>query len=187
MSEALANAAQRAAVYELLGRLWHDAPDDEVLRHIQSWSRQADVPDSAQRLAAACERPQDGQDDLAVEFTRLFIGPSDHLPPFQSVWEERRLEGEAAASLRRYAEVLGDDTRTDHFSCELLMMATILNDGGDPASLESLAQSFFADHLTWPSDLLGAVENRSTEPFYVALAQFTRDFLTTERSVLLPS
>lgn len=51
-------------------------------------------------------RPVDWIAAAAEDFCHLWIGPSGHLPPYQSVWEQSELSGAASSSVRAYLEQL---------------------------------------------------------------------------------
>jgi TorA maturation chaperone TorD len=178
-SQVLNNATERAAIYGLLATFWRDAPTTEQLASVAQLSVDGMLPAFA-KLVEGCGDAD--SEELAVEFTRLFIGPKDHLPPFQSVWQEHQLEGEAAVSMRQYAEVIGLADNADHFANQLDGMQAILqaqvNDSAD--GLESLAASFFQQHLCWAETFLAAVSRRSETPVYRDLPLLTQQFLTSE-------
>ncbi len=181
----LDRAAERAAVYDLLARLWDDAPDAALMQQLAEIPSDS-VPPALNELLTSCG--QDTPEGLAVEYTRLFVGPKEHLPPFQSVWEERQLDGEAAVSMRKFGDVIGIENAMDHIGVQLSAMGTVLSqaataDGSQLEDLASLGASFFVAHLTWPDDLLSAIERRSTSRFYQLLATVTRDFLASEQDL----
>lgn len=179
VSDVLSRSTERAAVYDVLAGLWRDEPSDELMSLLSQTAGDS-IPTAWMELA---ENAGADCDDLAVEFTRLFIGPKEHLPPFQSVWQERQLEGEAAASMRKYGEVIGIERADDHLSTQLHAMSQILGEvggAGPDTKLASLAVAFGRDHLTWPQEFLAAVERRTGSPFYRSLAKTTREFLAGE-------
>ena len=180
-AEVLHKTAERAAIYRLLSAMWLEPPSANDLQQF------AQVSDQSPAWAALREAAVGANvDDLAVQFTQLFVGPKNHLPPFQSVWLERQLDGESAASTRRYGEVLGIEKASDHLGSQLLMMATILEAETDDAATQSeLAMCFFRDHLSWPEVLLDAVVQRG-DAFYQSVARLTADFLKSEAAVLTP-
>ncbi len=179
--EVLQQTAERAAIYRLLSAMWSDPPSADDLRAF------ALVQDESRPWAALREAVVGATaDDLAVQFTQLFVGPKNHLPPLQSVWLEQQLEGESAASTRRYGEVLGIDNASDHLGSQLQMMAIILDaETPDPAIQSELAMCFFRDHLSWPAILLDAVAQRG-DAFYQSVSRLTRDFLESEAVILTP-
>lgn len=181
-SKPLDRAAERAQVYQLLSRLWRDVPDRELLEHLSGLSV-ADMPPVWSKLVAACDTDEE---QLATEFTRLLIGPKDHLPPFQSVWREHQLGGESVSSMKLYADVAGAEHVDDHLASQLELMSQMLIDAAaheDPTVVEVLS-SYFRDHLAWPVSFLKAVRNRSQLEFFASLATLTGDFLSDESAAL---
>ncbi len=172
-----------AGVYTLLSRLWLREIDDELISDLgRDPLRQAFVV-----LGGVV--PHESLDELAVEYCRLFIGPRDHLPPVQSVWQRAQLHSETTTSVRTFAEILGYEMPVgnmfDHLGIELDLMAhAILGIQGQSCepSYEEIAGEFFRRHLTWPTPLLDAAVERSISPFYRSMVQITRDFLVIERS-----
>ena len=177
----LQQTAERAAIYGLLSAMWLEPPSADDL---EEFGR---VPDESPAWAALREASLGANtDDLAVQFTQLFVGPKNHLPPFQSVWLEQQLEGESAASTRRYGDVLGIEKASDHLGSQLEMMAIILSaETDDPATQSELAICFFRDHLSWPEILLDAVAQRG-DAFYQSVSRLTGDFLESESVILTP-
>lgn len=180
-SEILANAPDRGVTYELLGSLW--ASPDAKLLHSMTINA-GGLPESWNELVVNSKGVD--QELLDTEFTRLFIGPKNHLPPFQSVWQERQLEGEAAASMRRYADVANSDLTTDDLSTQLLLMSRLLFESTQTAApeLAEFTASYFHAHLTWPEDFLRAAANRAELAFFRSLSELTREFLADETTRL---
>ena len=166
-------------LYSLLARLWIREVDEELLRAIQSGPI-ADALKVTDELVT---------DDLAVEYCALFIGPKNHLPPFQSVWQDGQLQSETSDSIRAFATAIGRDdlvsetTLPDHIGVQLQIMSAItgLLAKNDDAELKNAGKEFFARHLTWPERFLNGTINRATSAFYRSLAELTKDLLQSER------
>ncbi len=174
----------RAGLYRLLGHLWLqevDAPLYETLRlnafaiHFPSLSRS-----DAESL-----------DDLAAEYCRLFIGPKNHLPPYQSVWQTGQFQGEAATSTQKFIEVLkldaGSIPMADHLGIQFQIMAEILDrlpeaSKDEAAELKEIETRFIHTHLTWPQPLLEAATSQVQSSFYRELIDLTTALLVSEDS-----
>lgn len=182
-----ASLVARAGVYELLSRIWLYEVDANLLAELADGSlatawRELNGPVVDRGQAEA----------LATEYCRVFVGPRDHVPPFQSVWESGQHGGEAVASMREYIELLSDPVSNlldlpDHLGTQLLLMGVFLRSlAGDSSAndLREIAVTFFAEHLSWPDRMLDAAVARSEEPFYRFLAKATREFLRDESAVL---
>ena len=172
-------------LYSLLARLWVSEVDQELLRAIQG-SPIADAlqitPDFAADSGAI--------DQLAVQYCELFIGPRNHLPPYQSVWQEGQLQSQTSDSVRSFAAAIGQnefpsDTMPDHLGVQLRIMSRITamlsNDGDNDSELPKVASEFFARHLTWPDRLLAAAQKKAQSGFYQAMTKLTGDLLESER------
>lgn len=179
---------QRSLVYELLAWLWAQEPD-EVLKQLDeeplasAWRGLGgiipDVTSDAVRSA------------LDEEYCRLFIGPSGHLPPMQSVWMSGELDKGVKASLSEFDAVVDFappwkfTTMPDHLGNQLWAMGQILRksvglSNTDGRLAEDLASQFFSAHLSWADPLLNAVIDRERDGFYGTVASITRDFLKDE-------
>jgi TorA maturation chaperone TorD len=173
----------RAGVYELLSRLWLYEVDAELLSELSdgslaaAWSELGGPSIEVSQL-----------DDLAVEYCRLFVGPRDQVPPFQSVWETGQHGGQAVASMRECLELLSEpveklDEIPDHLGVQLFLMGVFLRClAADSTSedLQDIVEGFAAEHLNWPTKMLDAAAERSGTAFYGFLIETTRQFLKGE-------
>lgn len=173
----------RAGVYELLSRLWLY----EVDAGLQGELTDGSLADGWKELGGpTIEGSQ--LEGLATEYCRLFVGPRDHVAPFQSVWQTGQHGSEAVASMNEYLEMLSEPVAKlqdipDHLGVQLLMMGVFLRCvAGTPASqdLRDLTTTFFAEHLAWPDAMLTAAGAKSESPFYQFLIEATADFLRDE-------
>ncbi len=179
----------RGGVYRLLGRLWQREADKQLLHHLRTPALRT----SLEAVGGVVPVPKPSTlNRLAEDYCQLFIGPSGHLPPFQSVWQSGQFCGDALASMRSYVDIArydaGEDESgmLDHLGKQLDLMAHILESlaqvPGQRASCEDLPEAYFHAHLTWPTPLLEAVNNRAQTPFYRSLASMTKSFLHGEAS-----
>ena len=181
--EANGDLEARAGVYELLSRLWLYEVDAGLLVELTSGS----LADGWEELGGPLTA--DSQlDDLATEYCRLFVGPRDHVAPFQSVLQTGQHGSEAVSSMNEYLEMLSEPVEKlreipDHLGAQLLMMGVFLRCvAKTPASqdLRDLTTTFFAEHLRWPDAMLTAAGEKSELPFYRFLVEATADFLRGE-------
>lgn len=147
------------------------------------------------RLAAALDAglfedaldEQPTLDALAVEHTRLFVGPGDHpCPPYESVYRDAEsgddlgpVMGPSTDAVRRWYLEYGlapDESWTDlpdHVSVELEFAGHLAATGEDDA-----LEQFADEHLReWLPAFLDRVEESTREPFYAVLAAATRELL----------
>jgi len=108
---------------------------------------------------------------LAVEYCRLFIGPTGHLPPVESVvLGEGRFWGPSTETVAKFYKVAGlaprQQTRVfpDHLSMELDCLAIL-----EEAGLHEDADAFAREHpLRWLPRLAEHVAANATMGFYPA-------------------
>ena len=180
-------ATALAGTYRLLGRLWMREADEALLTELQrsplcefyravGGNVSHDAGD-----AAAIEA-------LAVDYCQLLVGPKEHLPPYQSVWQAGQLQGETTTSMKNFAEVVAYETSAlptgmllDHFAVQLDVMGHILQQlAAHPLETESLleiANSFRAIHLGWVSNLLRSARSQARTDFYRSVIEVTHNFL----------
>jgi TorA maturation chaperone TorD len=173
-----------AGTYRLLARIWGKELDLPFLERLQS-------PPLREAFEMAGGRvPLEDVDTLARDYCQLLIGPANHLPPYQSVWEAGRLDSNVVQSVAEFADAAGyavqdlpDGTMLDHLGVQLDILAFIneqlgaATDSEQLAALEEMAAAFFARHLLWSRSLLDAAIPRAETDFYRSVVQLTRDFI----------
>lgn len=108
-------------------------------------------------------------DRMSEEYFEAVLNPKDAPPLVQSLWEEGRYDGEAAASMRKIAEAAGVEfdpkaargAPPDHLGCSLLLWAEL-------AERSSSGSEFAERHLRWALPALESLQNRGG--FYGTLA-----------------
>ena len=182
----------RSSIYRLLARLWLREVDCTLVRKLRS------EPLCESFVAAGGILP-DGDDELtieqlAIDYCRLFVGPMDHLPPCQSVWQTGQFQGTTTTSMKNIIEVVRYDIEVlpsgmmfDHLGVQLDVMGHILGQMSyERSQLENLdqvlelANSFFNAHLLWPAELLEAATQRAATNFYRSSVRMTHEFLKSE-------
>lgn len=183
-------ANQRAAVYRLLARFWRAELDAELLRELQTGAS-SEAFRAAGGIVPSGGAESDVLDQLAIDFCQLFVGPSGHLPPVQSVWSEGQFERQAAVSLRRYLDVIGDQAGwlsqnpLDHLAVQLDIMGFVVEQSvpaptDQTESLDELAKCFYRDHVAWARTLCESAARRCQTEFYRGVIKMTSDFLEHE-------
>lgn len=181
-----------ANVYALLGRLWLQELDEPLLAEFESEPLRG-----AFQSVTGQELPTEELDHLAAEYCRLFVGPKEHFPPIQSVWQEGKLDSEISTSVRSFASAISyaplsayPNTLIDHLGIELEIMSRSLQlfshqiSNGIPSDeTEAFAQEFFRRHLCWTDRFIAAAARSTELVFYKLLLNSTRDFLAAENEV----
>ena len=138
----------------------------------------------------------DDLDALALDFSRLFLGPYKlHAPPYGSVYldGERQIMGKSTLEVRNKYREAGLDVSTDfrnppdHISAELEFMYFLIlkeieaiedSDIDTAISLLERQRAFLREHLgAWVFDFADTVEEKAETDFYKNLARATRTFI----------
>lgn len=196
------SAGERSYLYGLLAAFYRQEPSAALLRRIRE-------PRFSEALAGAGVRldkdffecPEDELLlDLAVEYTRLFIGPGRHVSPHESVHRNAAggsLWGEATAEVRRFIEACGLRYKSayhgipDHISVEMEFMKEIVarearawrrQDCRAAREFLRIEEEFIDRHLIrWVPAFCRKVIAGADLPFYGEIAKLTVDFLASEK------
>ena len=190
-SSALDEETARAELYGLLAALYYAPPTADILGQIRVAATEALTPggflqEPWRDLVAAARAHSDAA--IKDEYNQLFMGmgkPEVYL--FASHYLSGFLNEKPLALLRGDLAGLGlarDDAMSeteDHIAylCEVMRY---LIAGDDVAVANLTAQSkFFADHLQpWVLAMCDAIVAHPKARFFVALAEFTRAFVSVE-------
>jgi TorA maturation chaperone TorD len=198
-------ADQRINVYGFLARIYKQEVTPEFLPKVRTpeilgvlTHFGADLGDDF------VSRPADELiEDLAVEYTRLFLGPGKHVSPHESVHHERddgdwgRLWGASTVEVKKFIETAGlqykDDftDMPDHISVEFEFMQKVIEkeraaweEGDGDAALYCLKMEkmFIDDHLiTWIPRFCDEVTADAGLSFYREMARITKSFIELEK------
>jgi TorA maturation chaperone TorD len=194
-------AKERGNLYGFLATVYREEPTPEFLRHLRD-------PSFLQVLAAAGVAldqdllklsEQQLVSELALEYTRLFLGPGKHVSPHASVHLPEgsgSLYGAPTAAVKRFIESTGARYRSDyrglpdHISVELEFMQQVIlaeADAWDSLDREqarrclSMEKEFLDTHLAgWVPVFCEKVCERAELSFYCQMAQMTQEFLRIE-------
>jgi TorA maturation chaperone TorD len=205
-------AAARSDVYGLLATVFRAEPTQALIRQLRD-------PGLAEFFAGLgvsfgddlLNTPDDQLDrleeDLAVEFCVLFIGPGDFFSPHESVHVEditgepkKTLWGEETVQVKKFIEAAGLNYENsfsgnpDHISAELEFMemltrreAEVWNSGECELALDCLKiqKKFFEQHLdNWVPAFCQKIAEKTEHSFFRGMAQVTKGFLDFERENL---
>ena len=186
-------ALARAGVCRLLARVFSTKPSADLIAGLRESSMlevlaelgvvfdDSFIEGEAEELAA----------ELAVEYTRLFIGPGQHIAPYESVFVQGdaedgpRLWGDATQEVARFYEEAGLEVESstgipDHIGIELEAMAELAaaegvrRERGDAVQAEvlwELQQRFAREHLAkWLPEFSRRVAEQAGSSFYSGMA-----------------
>jgi TorA maturation chaperone TorD len=191
-------AMERSGLYGLLATLFRAEPSQELLERLSEPPIRDVLEDLGCNLGEALSA-----EALAVEFTQLFLGPGNHVPPYGSVHVpggSGNLWGRETAEFRRFIEASGFDYAEgtgmlpDHISVGLDFMTHLTRieaaaweeDRADDAlNALRLQQAFMSKHLgSWTPTFFDKVKARASEPFYASIAELADRVLACEKDDL---
>lgn len=195
-------AITRSNLYGLLAAIYRVEPTADLLRQIKH-------PRFLEALAGVgvtlekdfLDAPEEQLlSDLAVEYTRLFIGPGKHISPHESVHRkghDQSLWGRPTVEVKDFIESVGVELRPDyhgmpdHISVELELMQKFTGaeaqawQRGDHAEATmwlQREQEFTDKHLTsWVPAFCEQVVGQAELSFYREMAMLTKQVLETEK------
>ncbi len=203
---ALADEANsRARLLGLLALLFRDQPSSTLLEQLRETELQAVFAELDVDLGEDFRKLPVGQlaEQLAVEFTELFLLPGYLISPHESVQVpggKGLLRGPETTYVANYYRAAGfklDETtplEPDHLSIELEFIAHLATleadclrqqDSATAQDIRCYQKDFLQRHLgRWSTVFLNKVADATKEPFYREIALLTRDFLVQEQARL---
>ena len=201
-----ATARERSGLYGFLAEVFRAEPSPDLLRRIQD-ERFAAVLDAAgAHLGEELTRqPEDVLlEDLAVEYTRLFLGPGRHVRPYAATYlggPGASLCGPATVWARDFMERAGfaltpkHRDLPDHVSVELEFMARMAareaeaieaDDDAEAEQCRWIQKEFLDNHLSrWLPAFCGHAAEHAELSFYRELARLANHFLASELATLV--
>jgi TorA maturation chaperone TorD len=194
-------ARERSGLYSFLAEVFRAEPSADLLRRIKD-ERFAGVLEAAgAHLGAELAGPSEDAllEDLAVEYTRLFLGPGKHVRPFAATYLDgagASLCGPTTAWVRDFMERAGFELAPghrnlpDHVFVEMEFMARLTLreaeavEAGDAAAASQsrrIQREFLETHLgRWLPQFCGHAAEHAELSFYRELARLTGHFLDSE-------
>lgn len=197
-------AQARSQVYGLLARVFRAEPDSEFIGKLKS----AGIADILSTLDVDLgsdfqDLPEDDlREKLAIEFTRLFLGPGSHISAHESIFVEvdgdsGGLWGKGTVAVKKFIESTGlayDDNFTglpDHVSVEFEFMQRLMDweaelwENGENEHAQhclNLQKMFAEQHLLkWLPQFCSRVIESAELPFYRAMSELTKNYLDFEK------
>jgi TorA maturation chaperone TorD len=197
-------AASRSNVYGLLAAVFRAEPSAALLARLKA-PQFANVLESLDLSLGDDFHDTSYEklvEDLAVEYTSLFIGPGPHISPHESMnmeFEnpmEATLWGPQTVKVKKFIEAAGleyDGSFTglpDHLAAELEFMQRLATKEAEAwaepneefaINILKIEKRFLDEHLSqWISRFCDKVMEKSEHPFYQVFAEVTKGFLEYE-------
>ena len=192
-------ALERSRIYGLLAHVYHHEPSSGFLENLKDPSFLGVLKELGVDLGESLVGENDRiLEDLAIEYTRLFLGPGRHIYPYESAYRQEG-EGEAtdaALEVKRLIEASGlsytPDYRDppDHVSVELEFMEKLTEaeskaweEGDREQTVQFLEfeKRFLADHLAgWVPEFAERVIENASPGFYREMAGLTREYVLAD-------
>ncbi len=146
------------------------------------------------------------EEELACEYASLFIGPGEHIPPYESIYvpdssgKVGYYWGECTVDVKNWVEHYGLEIAEkfasipDHISTELEFMRNVVEqerlswEEDDRERAErciEVERAFFDKHINrWVGDFCERVIEAANLDFYKEIARLTKDFVSGEAELL---
>jgi TorA maturation chaperone TorD len=194
-------ARERSGLYGFLAEVFRAEPSRDLLRRIKDERFAAVLEAAGAHLREELtHQPEDALlEALAVEYTRLFLGPGRHVRPYAATYlggPGASLCGQATIWVRNFMEAAGfaltPERRDlpDHVSVELEFMARMAMreaealDAGDAAAASQsrrVQKEFLETHLgRWLPQFCGQAAGHAELSFYRELTRLAGHFLDSE-------
>ncbi len=164
---------ERTVLYKLFANLFLSKPTQEIMALIKDMFQ---------------IKSDETQDMIEMDFSRIFIGPWNHLPPYESLYE-KYIPGESGGFSPKVTDGLWSfymslglimDYRAnlmpDHISSELLFMSYLAEN-----DFMEHQKRFLEEHLfRWVPGYCEAICEHATTTFYKDVANLLKEFILSE-------
>ncbi len=166
----------KASIYRFLQKLFIE-PDEEFLNFLQQNSKE--LEDIGIEFNGSLNL-----ENLQMEYTRLFLGPKGHMPPYESVFLEGRLWGNSASEIKNFIRGIGLELEKDinmppdHISIEFEILEKIIS--SKDVEINGMYIDFLKRHVAWIFDFLTQLILKTELKFYQTSFAFSKVFLKEE-------
>jgi TorA maturation chaperone TorD len=205
LNNVIETARQRSNIYGFLSLIYRTELNKTLLQHIKEPEFLSVLSDMGAELEDDFLNGSEDKliEDLAVEYTRLFLGPGKHISPHESVHHKRddgnwgELWGKSTIEVKKFIEASGLEYKSDyhglpdHISVELEFMqeaskreAQTREEKDHDGALYCLnmEKKFIDEHLIkWLPVFCDKVISEAGLSFYREMARITRNFMEFER------
>ncbi len=198
-------AGQRSDIYGFLAMVYRQEVNSDFLEQIKDPRFLGVLSDLGVEMNGGFfEAPEEKLlEDLAIEYTRLFLGPGRHVSPHESVHHQRaegkwgQLWGDSTVEVKKFIETTGLEYQTDykglpdHISVELEFMQQLTlreeqaweeEDMEGATYCRKIERKFIEEHLIpWVPEFCEKIMQEAELPLYRDLAVLTRNFIEFEK------
>ncbi len=202
------SAKQRSSIYGLFALIYRSEINKPLLQHLKNPDFQAVLSGMGAELGDDfLTIPEDDLlENLAVEYTRLFLGPGKHISPHESLHHARddgdwgQFWGADTVAVKKFIEGSGLEYTAeytglpDHISTELEFMQKVVareaqareeNNEEDVQCCLAIEKSFLEDHLLkWVPGFCDKIIAEAELSFYGEFARISRQYLEFDREEL---
>ena len=199
-------AIERSKLYGLLATLFRHEPGQELIEELRRPAVRKVLADAGVELGDTFfgQAPAPLAEQLAVEYTHLFLGPGKHISPHESVQLKRgsgTLWGAETGVVKRFMQAAGYELDAafsgipDHLSVELEFLSHLAAreaEAWEVGDIEAVRAAlgwqhrFLTNHLgKWAAHFCGKVEAAAETPFYSNFARLLRGFLAGEKAEMM--
>ncbi|MCU7931926.1 MAG: molecular chaperone TorD family protein [Candidatus Thiodiazotropha sp. (ex Codakia rugifera)] len=198
------NAKSRSDIYGLMSTVFREEPSGDLIRDMRSPHLSEIFADLGVELGERFYTDLESKvmEELAIEYTRLFIGPGPHISAHESIFSEMDgdmsgLWGVKTVEVKKFIETTGLDYGKDftglpdHISVELEFMQKLTEWEADMWHQQyrkraeyclTVQGKFLDQHLfCWVDQFCDAVVHQAEIPFYRAMAELTKQYMAFER------
>lgn len=197
-------ARQRSDIYGFLALIYRTEITKTLLKQIKEPDFLSVLSDMGAELEDDFLQVSEDKliEELAVEYTRLFLGPGKHISPHESIHHDTgdgdwgRLWGKSTVEVKKFIETAGLEYKSeysglpDHISVELEFMQEATKreaqaweekDSEGAIYCIKMEKKFIEEHLTkWIPIFCDKVITGAELPFYKEMAKLTGQFLRFE-------
>jgi TorA maturation chaperone TorD len=188
----------RSNLYGFLALIFREEPTAALLRQIKSAQFSDALSSAGVKLDDDFLASPDEEllDDLALEYTRLFVGPGKHIPPSEGAQREGALWGKSTSHVASFVETCGFQYRPefndlpDHISVELEFMREVTlreaaawkeQDRSAARHWLQIESNFIGKHLSrWVPRFCEKISQEAESSFYREMAVLTDSFIQGE-------
>jgi TorA maturation chaperone TorD len=202
-------ATQRSNIYGLLSLIYCAEVSKELLQYIREPEFLSVLSDMGAELEDDFLKGSEDKliEDLAVEYTKLFLGPGKHISPHESIHHDTgdgdwgQLWGRSTVEIKKFIETAGLEYKPeytglpDHISVELEFMqqatkretqALEEKDSDGLLYCLKMEKMFIEDHLLkWVPIFCDKIISEAELSFYREIAKVTKNFMEFEQKEIV--